>query len=68
MKNDNLKHKKQCVIHVVRHSCDCGKEWSINTNKFISEHEPLICDKCDGYITVDQIPEGMKFKERLGTY
>lgn len=65
---ENTKNKQHYVIHYVRHSCTWGKEWSVNTNKYISEHEPLMCEKCDGYITVDQIPEGMKFKERLGTY
>ncbi len=68
MEKDSLKHGKQCVIHDVRYSCNCSIGWSVNTNKFISEHEPLICEKCDGYITVDQIPAWMKFNEQLGTY
>ena len=65
-KNIN-KAQKQCTIHVVRRSCSCGKKWAIDTNRYVNEHEPLKCCKCKGYVMVNQIPEGMKFKERFGT-
>jgi hypothetical protein len=65
---DKKQEQEQCTIPFVRRSCSCGKSWAIDTNKYIEEHEPFVCIKCGGYVTIDQIPEGMKFKERLGSY
>ena len=34
MENNNLKNEKQCVIHVVRHSCDMITEEYVYKNDF----------------------------------
>lgn len=63
----NIKKEKQFTIYDIRHSCNCDSG-SVNTNKFIDDDEPLMCEKCDGYITAAQLPEGMMFMEQLGTH
>lgn len=52
----NIKKEKQFTIYDIRHSCNCDSG-SVNTNKFIDDDEPLMCEKCDGYITAAQLPE-----------
>jgi hypothetical protein len=67
MKNNKLtKNAKQRTIYIAISSCCCGKNWAIDTDNHIEKHDSLICAKCGGYVTIDQMPEGMKFKEMLG--
>jgi len=69
MNTDNKNNEtEQCTIPIVRRSCSCGEKWQIDTNIFIGEHDLFICKNCNGYVTINQIPKGMKFKERLGTW
>jgi len=69
MNTDSTKtENEQCTIPVVRRSCSCGEDWGIDTNKYLGEHDPFVCCKCGGYVTIEQVPKGMKFKEKLGTY
>lgn len=67
MNENNNKETEQCTLHIVSRSCSCGKNWAIDTNTYIGDHEPFVCIKCGGYLTIYQIPDGMKFKKRLGT-
>jgi hypothetical protein len=66
-KIENKHNSKQLNILVVRRSyCSCGSKWSTDTNKRPPEDLSIICDRCNGYVTVDQIPSNMKFTERFG--
>jgi len=61
-KVENKHNSKQFNILTVRRSyCSCGSKWSTDTNKRPPEDLSIICDKCNGYVTVDQMPSGMKF-------
>jgi hypothetical protein len=65
--NSNRPQNQQLNILAVRRSyCSCGSKWSTDTNKRLPEDLSIICNKCDGYVTVDQIPSDMKFTERFG--
>ena len=65
--NSDKSQKSQLNILAVRRSyCSCGNKWSTDTNKRPPEDLTVICDKCGGYVTVEQIPKDMKFTERFG--
>jgi len=67
VQNSDKPQKPQLNILAVRRSyCSCGNKWSTDTNKRPPEDLSIICDKCGGYVTVDQMPSDMKFTERFG--
>ena len=61
------KSESNLPISNIRGIYSCEKNWAIDTNKHIKEHDPFVCCKCGGLVTIDQMPNGMKFKERIGT-
>jgi hypothetical protein len=54
---DTTETKSQLnMLALVRRSyCSCGNKWSTDTNKIPPEDLSIICNKCGGYVTVDQL-------------
>ncbi len=69
MKNkvENKHNSKQLNILAVRRSyCSCGDKWSTDTNRRPTEDLSVVCNHCGGYVTVNQVPNDMRFTERFG--
>lgn len=58
--------KQLNTITVRRRYCVCGDNWAVDTNIRPPEDFRVVCCKCHGYVTVDQVPMNIKFPENFG--